>query len=80
MPAMQMPFHLVLSCLKLFVSKEVESIPDLFQDHVNMLLKENRDVIGDYYEIVAGLLTSDCSRRMTVTEAENRLARIAQPD
>ena len=65
---------------RLFNHKEVESIPDLFQEHVNMMLKENRDAIGDYYEIVAGLLKSDCRQRMTVTEAENRLARIAQPD
>ena len=66
--------------LRLFEGEEVERLPDLFQGHVNKLLETHRDVIGDYYEIVAGLLQSDCSQRMTVPEAENHLARIALPD
>ena len=66
--------------VKLLDGEEVERLPDLFQGHVNKLLETHRDVIGDYYEIVAGLLQSDCSQRMTVPEAENHLARIALPD
>ena len=65
--------------LMLFEGEEVERLPDLFQGHVNKLLETHRHVIGDYYEIVAGLLQSDCSQRMTVPEAENHLARIALP-
>ena len=66
--------------LNFFGNKPREIFPDLFQAHVNMLLEKHRGTIGDYYEIVAGLLKSDCRQRMTVHEAEGRLAWIAQPD
>lgn len=66
--------------LELFNDKSRDIFPDLFQAHVNMLLEKHRGTIGDYYEIVAGLLKSDCSQRMSAREAEDRLAWIAQPD
>ena len=65
---------------KIFQHKEFGAIPALYQEHVDNLLKQHREAIGNYYEVVAGLLKSDCSQRMTVPEAEDRLARIAQPD
>ena len=65
---------------KIFDQKVFGAIPALYQEHVDNLLKQHREAIGNYYEVVAGLLKSDCSQRMTVPEAEDRLARIAQPD
>ena len=59
--------------------KEFTEIPTLFQKHVDMLLDKHRNAIGTYYEVVAGLLKSDCSQRMTATQAEERLARIPRP-
>ena len=60
--------------------KEFTEIPALFQKHVDMQLDKHRNAIGTYYEVVAGLLKSDCSQRMTAAQAEERLARIARPD
>ena len=65
---------------KFFKGKEFDAIPTLYQNHVDELLKQHREAIGNYYEVVAGLLKSDCSQRMTVPEAEDLLTRIAQPD
>lgn len=66
--------------LQLFNDMPLDSVPDLFQNHVNMLLEKHRDEIGDYHQVVAGLLRSDCSKRMTVCEAKNCLAQISRPD
>ena len=63
-----------------FEDKEFTEIPALFQKHVDMQLDKHRNAIGTYYEVVAGLLKSDCSQRMTAAQAEERLARIARPD
>ena len=52
---------------------------DLFQAHVDKLLEDHKGKIGAYYEIVAGLLKAECGQRMTVPEANRRLAEIAQP-
>ena len=57
----------------------VDGYTDLFQAHVDKLLKKYKGKIGAYYEIVAGLLKADCGQRMTVPEANRRLAEIAQP-
>ena len=60
--------------------RDFAEIPASYQEHVDMLLDEHREAIGNYYDVVAGLLKSDCSHRMTVAEAEDHLARIARPD
>ena len=65
---------------KIFTGKSFAEIPALYQDHIDELLKQHREAIGNYYEVVAGLLKSDCSQRITVPEAEDLLTRIAQPD
>ena len=65
---------------EVFKDKEFTEIPTVFQNHVDRLLDEHREAIGNYYEVVAGLLKSDCSQRMTVAEAEDCLALIARPD
>ena len=65
---------------KIFTGRTFSEIPALYQDHVDELLKQHREAIGNYYEVVAGLLKSDCGQRMTVPEAEDLLTRIAQPD
>ena len=57
----------------------IEKMPETYQQWVNRLLGEHRDAIGDYYEILEGLLKSDCNERMTVPEAERLLAQIPQP-
>ena len=57
----------------------VDGYTDVFQAHVDKLLKKYKGKIGAYYEIVAGLLKADCGQRMTVPEANRRLAEIAQP-
>ena len=57
----------------------VDGYTDLFQGHVDKLLEENKGKIGAYYDIVAGLLKADCGQRMTVPEANRRLAEIARP-
>ena len=64
---------------EIFQNKELTEVPALFQDHVDMLLDQHREAIGNYYEVVAGLLKSDCSQRMTAAEAEERLAHIPRP-
>ena len=58
----------------------IEKLPEIYQTYVDNLLDEHREAIGDYYEILEGLLKTDCSQRMTVPEAERLLAQIAQPD
>lgn len=63
-----------------FLDQPMDGYPDLFQTHVDQLLQDHKDEIGDYYEIVAGLLKSVCGQRMTVPEAQRRLAQTAQPD
>ena len=65
---------------KIFTGKKFGAIPDLYQDHVNGLLAKHRKALGNYYEVVAGLLQSDCSQRMTAADAETRLTQIARPD
>ena len=65
---------------EMFQDKELTETPTVFQNHVDILLDKHREAIGNYYEVVAGLLKSDCSQRMTVAEAEERLALIARPD
>ena len=57
----------------------IEKTPETYQKYIDKLLDERRDEIGDYYEILEGLLKSDCSQRMTVPEAERLLAQIPQP-
>ena len=56
----------------------IDKLPETYQTCVDKLLDEHRDAIGDYYEILEGLLKSDCSERMTVPEAERLLTQIAQ--
>ena len=54
----------------------MEGYTDIFQAHVDKLLEEHKGKIGDYYEIVAGLLKADCGQRMTVQDAQRHLAEI----
>ena len=61
-------------------NRDFAEIPVFFQQHVDRLLDEHREAIGNYYDVVAGLLKSDCSHRMTVAEAEEHLAQIARAD
>ena len=56
----------------------IEKMPQTYQEKVDELLDEHRDALGDYYNILEGLLKSDCSQRMTVPEAERLLAQIPQ--
>ena len=62
------------------LDQPMDKYTDLFQTHVDQLLQDHKDELGGYHEIVAGLLRSECGQRMTVPEAQRRLARIAKPD
>ena len=52
----------------------VEGYTDIYQAHVDKLLKKHKSKIGAYYEVVAGLLKADCGQRMTVQDAQRYFA------
>ncbi|WP_211830158.1 protein kinase domain-containing protein [Kistimonas asteriae] len=59
--------------------KPLHKIGDIFQQNVNRLLREHKESLGGYYDIVASLLQSKCRDRMTVPTAESRLSQVPIP-
>ena len=54
-------------------------IERVFQDSVDRYLREYKEDLGEYYEIVSSLLQSKCSDRISVATAETMLDKISPP-
>ena len=62
-----------------FKDAVVETLPDVFQEKVDAFLQRHHDDLGGFNTIIAGLLQSEWTERMTVPSAQYMLDQIPMP-